>query len=51
MRTTERLLQSHGGIGLAGGQDLRGVNQMPWGQKAASVSPFQDYPIIRRTFI
>ena len=46
MRPTERLLQSHGGIGWAGGQDLRCVNEIPWGQKKwASISPFQDYPI------
>ena len=42
MKPTERLFQSHGGIGWAGGQDLRCVNQQPWGQKLASISPFQD---------
>ena len=34
MRTTERLLQSHGGFGWVGGQDLRCVNQHPWGSEA-----------------
>ena len=29
MKTTERLLQSCGGIGRAGGQDLRCVNLQP----------------------
>ena len=42
-RTTQGLLQSHGGIGCAGGQDLRYVNQAPWVLKLASISPFQDY--------
>ena len=42
MRTTERLLQSHGGSGWAGGQDLRCVNQQLQGQKLASISPFQE---------
>ena len=31
-----------GGTGWAGGQDLRCVNQPLWGQKLASISPFQD---------
>ena len=44
MRTTERLLQSCGGISWTGEHDLRCVNQQPWGQKLASISPFQDYP-------
>ena len=52
MRPTERLLQSPGGICWAGEQDLRCVNQQPWEQKKlASISPFQDYSIIPRTFI
>ena len=42
-RPTERLLQSHGGIGWAGGYDLRCVNQQPRGQKKlVSICPFQD---------
>ena len=49
MRTTEILLQSCGGIGWAGGQDLRCVNQQT--KPGASISPFQDFPIIPRTFI
>ena len=32
-----------GGFGWAGGQDLICVNQPPWGQKLASISPFLDY--------
>ena len=32
-----------GDIGWAGGQDVRCVSQQPWGQKLASISPFQDY--------
>ena len=32
-RTTERLLQSRWGFGWAAGQDLRCVNQQPWGRK------------------
>ena len=57
MRTTERLLQSCVGIGWAGGQDLRCVNQQPCWQKMTSilcrttVSSFLDYAIIPRTFI
>ena len=43
MRTTERLLQSHGAIGWAGGQGLRLVNRPTWGKKLASISPFLDY--------
>ena len=40
------------GIGWPEGQDLRCVNQQPWGQKKLpSISPFQDYPIILKTFI
>ena len=42
-RTTERLIQSCGGIGWAGGQDQRCVNQQLWRQKMVSISPFQDY--------
>ena len=49
LRTTERLLQSHGGVGWAGGHDLRCVSQQPWGQKLASISPFQDNPVIPST--
>ena len=37
-RTAERLLRSCGALG---GQDLRCVNQQPWGQKLATISPFQ----------
>ena len=48
MRPTEMLHKSHGVIGWAGGQDLRCVNQIPWGQKKQS---FQDYPIIPIFFI
>ena len=51
IQNTERLLQSRGVIGWAGGQDLRCANQQSWGQKLASISPFQDHPIIPRTFI
>ena len=50
-RPTERLLQSSGGIVWAGGQDLRCVNQITWGQqKLASIS-HHDYSIIPKTFI
>ena len=50
-RDTERLLQSSWCIGLVG-QNLRCAKQLPWGQKKlASINPFQDYPIIPRTFI
>ena len=38
-------------MGALAGQDLRCVNGPPWGQKLASISPFQDLPIIPRTFI
>ena len=38
---TERLLQSCGHIGRAG-QDLRCVDQIPWGQKLEYLSHFQD---------
>ena len=48
-KPTERQLQSCGGIGWAGGQDLRCVNQIPWVKKLASISLFQDYLIIPRT--
>ena len=41
MGTTEGLLQSCGDIDWTGGQDLRCVNQQPWGQKMASISPFR----------
>ena len=41
----ERLLKSHGGIDCVGGQDLRCVRQIPWGQrKLASISPFFGLP-------
>ena len=51
-RPNDRLFQSRGGIGCSGGQDLRCVNQIPWGQKKlACISPFQDYLIIPRSFI
>ena len=40
MKTTKRLVQSRGGTGWAGGQDLRCVDQKPWGQELASISPF-----------
>ena len=36
----EGLIQTHGGMGWAGGKDLRYVNRPPWGQKLASISPF-----------
>ena len=50
-RPTERLLQSSWGIGWAG-QDLNCAKKLPRGQKKlASISHFQDYQIIARTFI
>ena len=43
---------NHMGHWLGRGKDLRCVNQQPWGQrKLASISLFQDSPIIPRTFI
>ena len=51
MRPTQGLLQPYWCIGWTG-EDLRCDNDLPWGQKKlASISPFQDYPIIPRTFI
>ena len=39
MRTTEKLLQSRGGIGWVGGQDLRCVNQ----QTGAEAGTYQSF--------
>ena len=51
-RPTERLLQSSWCIEWAGGQDLRCAKILSWGQKkVASISPFQNYPVIPRIFI
>ena len=51
MRPTEVLLQSCLCTGWSG-QDLRFEEQVTWGQKKlASMSHFQDYPIIPKTFI
>ena len=49
---TEGLPQLCWCIGLAGGEDLTCNKDLPWRQKKlASISHFQDYPIIPRTFI
>ena len=52
-RPTERLPQSSWCIGWALGKDMVGcVNHLPWGQKKmASISCFQDYPIISRVLL
>ena len=51
-RPSERLVQSHWCIGLAGGQDLRCEEELLWGKtKLAFISSFQDYPFNPRTFI
>ena len=47
MRPTERLLQSRGGAGWAGGQSLRRLRE----NMLSYISPFQDYPNNPRTFI
>ena len=58
MRTTEKLLQSHGSVAWAGGQDLRVLNNNPgcrsWNLSVffrTTVSLLQYYPIIQIIFI
>ena len=52
MRPTERLLQSRGGAGWAGGQSLRRLRETIAGENMlSSISPFQNYPNNPRTFI
>ena len=52
MRPTEGLLQAPWCIDWTGGEDIKCDKDLPGGQKKlAPISPFQDYPIILRTFI